>query len=108
MKPSFLNLFKKKFTRGRVVPTISANVSWDNLGSTWSASSSFPYHSCLPPNGGRTVMPEVLDGPIVNRNYQNYHHVIHGGVADTASPVHKNDLGQDFRHSHCGCLKRRP
>jgi len=27
MKPSFLNLFMKKFTRERVVPTISANVS---------------------------------------------------------------------------------
>jgi hypothetical protein len=27
MNPSFLNLFIKKFTRGRVVPTISASVS---------------------------------------------------------------------------------
>ena len=27
MKPSFLNLFMKKVTRGRVVPTISDNVS---------------------------------------------------------------------------------
>jgi hypothetical protein len=31
MKPSFLNLFIKKFTRDRVVPTISARVSWDML-----------------------------------------------------------------------------
>lgn len=28
MKPSFLNWFRKKFTRERVVPTISASVSW--------------------------------------------------------------------------------
>src|SRR3984893_6930587 len=28
MKPKFLNLFMKKLTRGRVVPTISASVSW--------------------------------------------------------------------------------
>ena len=28
MKPSFLNLFRKKLTRDRVVPTISARVSW--------------------------------------------------------------------------------
>src|SRR3954471_5877053 len=28
MKPSFLNLFKKWLTRDRVVPTISASVSW--------------------------------------------------------------------------------
>jgi hypothetical protein len=27
MKPNFLNLFMKKFTRERVVPIISANVS---------------------------------------------------------------------------------
>jgi len=32
MKPSFRNLFMKKFTRERVVPTISANVSCDTLG----------------------------------------------------------------------------
>ena len=31
--PSFLNLFMKKLTRGRVVPTISARISWDTLGS---------------------------------------------------------------------------
>ena len=31
IKPSFLNLFMKKFTRERVVPTISARVSWDIL-----------------------------------------------------------------------------
>ncbi len=34
MKPSFLNLFMNKFTRVRVVPTISASVSCDTLGST--------------------------------------------------------------------------
>src|SRR3984885_16305843 len=28
MKPSFLNLFMKKLTRGRVVPITSARVSW--------------------------------------------------------------------------------
>ncbi len=33
MNPSFLNLFMKKFTRERVVPTISASVSCDTLGS---------------------------------------------------------------------------
>ena len=32
MKPSFRNLFMKKFTRERVVPTISANVSCETLG----------------------------------------------------------------------------
>src|ERR1700682_5990170 len=33
MKPSFLNLFMKKFTRERVVPIISARVSWETFGS---------------------------------------------------------------------------
>ncbi len=33
MKPSFLNLFMKKLTRDRVVPTISASISCDTLGS---------------------------------------------------------------------------
>src|SRR5688572_1318864 len=33
MNPSFRNLFLKKFTRERVVPTISASVSCDTLGS---------------------------------------------------------------------------
>ena len=33
MNPSFRNLFMKKFTRERVVPTISASVSCDTLGS---------------------------------------------------------------------------
>jgi hypothetical protein len=28
MKPKLLNLFMKKLTRGRVVPMISASVSW--------------------------------------------------------------------------------
>jgi len=32
MKPSFLNLFMKKFTRDRVVPIISANISWETSG----------------------------------------------------------------------------
>src|SRR5687767_395988 len=41
MKPSFRNLFMKKFTRERVVPIISASVSCETLGSLrWSASGS--------------------------------------------------------------------
>jgi hypothetical protein len=32
MNPSLRNLFMKKFTRERVVPTISASVSWDTFG----------------------------------------------------------------------------
>jgi len=32
MKPSFLNLFMKKFTRDLVVPIISANISWKLRG----------------------------------------------------------------------------
>ncbi len=32
MKPSFLNLFMKKLTRARVVPIISANISWRYFG----------------------------------------------------------------------------
>jgi len=42
MKPSFLNLFMKKFTRERVVPTISASISCDTLGSTLWGLSSLP------------------------------------------------------------------
>ena len=34
MKPSLRNLFMKKLTRPRVVPTISANASWDSFGTT--------------------------------------------------------------------------
>jgi hypothetical protein len=34
MKPSFRNLYMKKLTRERVVPTISASVSWLILGTT--------------------------------------------------------------------------
>ena len=34
MKPSFLNLFKKKFTRERVVPIISASVSCEIFGTS--------------------------------------------------------------------------
>ncbi len=35
MKPSFLNLFMKKLTRGRVVPIISASISCDTLARTF-------------------------------------------------------------------------
>jgi hypothetical protein len=35
MKPSFLNLFMKKFTRDRVVPTISDSVSCEIFGTVW-------------------------------------------------------------------------
>ena len=34
MKPSLLNLFRKKFTRERVVPTISASVSCEIFGTS--------------------------------------------------------------------------
>jgi hypothetical protein len=34
MKPSFLNLFMKRFTRERVEPIISDKVSWETVGST--------------------------------------------------------------------------
>ena len=42
MNPSFLNLFRKKFTRERVVPIISASVSWDMFGTTRAGLSCFP------------------------------------------------------------------
>ena len=42
MKPSFLNLFMKKFTRDRVVPIISASISWESLGRTPCGLSSLP------------------------------------------------------------------
>ena len=42
MKPSFLNLFMKKFTRDRVVPIISASISCESLGRTPCGLSSFP------------------------------------------------------------------
>lgn len=42
MKPSFLNLFMKKFTRDRVVPTISASVSCEIFGMTRCGLSSSP------------------------------------------------------------------
>jgi hypothetical protein len=32
MKPNFLNLFMKKFTRERVVPIMWARVSWETFG----------------------------------------------------------------------------
>jgi hypothetical protein len=35
MKPNFLNLFMKKLIRERVVPTISASISCDTLGSAF-------------------------------------------------------------------------
>ncbi len=42
MKPNFLNRFMKKLTRERVVPTISASVSWLSLGTDISDTPSFP------------------------------------------------------------------
>jgi hypothetical protein len=42
MKPSFLNLFKKKFTRDRVVPTIFASVSCEIRGTTRAGLSCLP------------------------------------------------------------------
>jgi hypothetical protein len=42
MKPSFLNLFRKKFTRERVVPTIFASVSCETFGTTRTGLSCFP------------------------------------------------------------------
>ena len=42
MKPSFLNLFKKWLTRYRVVPTISASVSWPILVGIGSGRPSLP------------------------------------------------------------------
>jgi hypothetical protein len=42
MKPSLLNLFRKKFTRERVVPIMPASVSCDTFGSPPSGFSSSP------------------------------------------------------------------
>ena len=42
MKPSFLNLFIKKLTRDRVVPTISARVSCETFGNRPSGCSCLP------------------------------------------------------------------
>jgi hypothetical protein len=42
IKPSFLNLFMKKFTRERVVPTIFESVSWETFGSSRFGCSFFP------------------------------------------------------------------
>src|SRR5439155_24925558 len=42
MNPSLRNLFMKKLTRDRVVPIISARVSWLTLGITASGFPSFP------------------------------------------------------------------
>ena len=42
MKPSFLNLFRKKFTRDRVVPIISASVSCEIFGTMRTGLSFFP------------------------------------------------------------------
>ena len=41
IKPSLLNLFIKKLTRERVVPIISASVSWLILGITCSGEASW-------------------------------------------------------------------
>ena len=43
MKPSFLNLFRKKFTRERVVPIISASVSCEIFGTAREGASCFTY-----------------------------------------------------------------
>src|SRR5512138_4000583 len=45
MSPSFRNLFMKKFTRERVVPTISASVSCDSFGNTRGGAVSSPYRA---------------------------------------------------------------
>ncbi len=42
MNPSFLKRFMKKLTRDRVVPIISASVSWLTFGTTVSGLLSFP------------------------------------------------------------------
>jgi hypothetical protein len=42
MNPAFLNLFKKKFTRERVVPTISASVACEIRGTNGSGVSCWP------------------------------------------------------------------
>ena len=44
INPSLRNLFMKKFTRERVVPTISASVSCESFGSTRGVSS-LPYRA---------------------------------------------------------------
>ena len=45
MKPSRWNFFIKKFTRERVVPTISANVSWEIDGTSRTGLSCLPYRA---------------------------------------------------------------
>src|SRR5678815_5794288 len=45
MKPSFLNLFRKKFTRERVVPTISASVVCEIFGTRRVGFACFPYRA---------------------------------------------------------------
>jgi hypothetical protein len=45
MNPSLRNVFMKKFTRDRVVPTISASVSCDSLGSSCCVMPSLPYYA---------------------------------------------------------------
>jgi hypothetical protein len=50
MKPSLRNLFMKKLTRDRVVPIISAKVSWLTLGITASGFPSFPSSGRMPKN----------------------------------------------------------
>src|SRR5688500_11475362 len=45
MKPSFLNLFMKKFTRDRVVPIISDSVSCEMVATTWRGLICLPYRA---------------------------------------------------------------
>src|SRR4029453_11644274 len=45
MKPSFWNLFRKKFTRARVVPIISASVSRESFGTARAGLSCVPYRA---------------------------------------------------------------
>ena len=45
INPSLRNLFMKKFTRERVVPTISASVSCESFGSSRGVVSSVPYRA---------------------------------------------------------------
>jgi hypothetical protein len=47
MNPNFLNRFMKKLTRERVVPTISASLSWLILGTTVSGTASSPKRASI-------------------------------------------------------------
>jgi hypothetical protein len=59
MNPNFLNLFIKKLTRERVVPTISANVSWLNLGIATSGLSFFAEVSKQQKNPGQSLFAGI-------------------------------------------------